>query len=67
MKIAANVDGRDIEPSTSRPAPATLSPHPKPAGEEFAAVAQALLVDAMSNARGHVPFGRNFEGGEVLG
>ena len=36
-------------------------------GQEFTAVSQAFLVDAMANPGRHVPFGRDFEGGEILG
>src|SRR5260221_4660044 len=35
-------------------------------GEEFAAMAQALLVDAVADARGHVPFHRHLQRRQVL-
>src|SRR6266566_2700885 len=43
-----------------------LPAKPESLGQEFAAMAQALLVDAVADAGRHVPFHRYFQRREVL-
>src|SRR5258708_32123451 len=52
-------------PSWGRPGLA-LPAQAESLGQELAAMAQALLVDAVADARRHVPFHRHFQRGQVL-